>query len=97
MKRNEKIAKLKAEISILEKYVEAYKKAVSDLKYAEELLFDIGEFVKVTETCKRGCCIEYETEGIVSGVETNGLYIISLRDGTTKNYVSGYDMKRIKI
>lgn len=69
-------------------------KAESELNEARRS-YDMGERVRVTETCRRGCCVENEYEGSVTGRTQNGCYVVTADDGHVYEYVSTYDMKRL--
>ena len=58
--------------------------------------FGDGERVRVTKTCKRGCCVEHEFEGTIEGTTPNGCYNVRCDDdGTLQTYIWSGDMKRI--
>lgn len=71
-----------------------YEAAQSELR-AAEASYDKGERVRVTETCRRGCCVEHEYEGEIVGGNTNGTWNIRATDGHLYEYVSKFDMKRL--
>lgn len=60
-----------------EKAIAPYQKklevAQNELNSAERS-FDKGERVKVTQTCKRGCCVEVCFVGEIVGPTPNGLW-----------------------
>jgi hypothetical protein len=51
--------------------------------------------VRVTETCKRGCCVEHEYEGVVVGGKPNGTWCVKSDENHVYEYVSKFDMKRL--
>lgn len=58
--------------------------------------YDLDEHVKVTETCRRGCCVELEYTGTVIEENSNGSYKIKRDgDGHVFECASTYDMKRL--
>lgn len=87
-----KIAGIKLVLGPLEKHLEDAK---HELRRAEKS-FDKGERVHVTETCKRGCCVENEYDGTVTGETKNGMWNIKADSGHLYEYVYEGDMKRLK-
>lgn len=58
--------------------------------------YDIGEKVILEQTCKRGCCVEFEGEGIIVAKTDNRCYNIKMnKDGVIHTYCSEFDMKRV--
>ena len=98
MNRAERIAAAQAKVEQIEPGYQSwrnkYEAAQSELR-AAEASYDVGERVRVTETCKRGCCVEHEYEGAIAGSEPNGTWQVRATDGHLYRYVSKYDMKRL--
>lgn len=94
--REERIKIAKEKLKKLEPAKEAYENAKSELRRAENS-FDIGERVKYTETCRRGCCIEKISIGIIKSFDNKyGRYTIKLNDeSTTINNIYVSDLERI--
>ena len=67
--------------------------AERELKAASCAFYE-GERVKVTETCRRGCCVESEFIGIVVGATWNGGYIVKTCDDKLRSAWDG-DMTRV--
>lgn len=77
-------------------YVKKLEDAKVDLKCALAL-YDVGERVRVEETCRRGCCLEFSEEGTV--VErTKGQYRyeykVQFNNGSVRPFTDT-DMKRV--
>ena len=69
-----------------------YNKTKFELEQAKKS-FEIGEKVKIVETCKRGCCVENSYEGIIVGI-TDTRYKVQSEKHLYNN-VYGGDMERI--
>lgn len=98
MNRAERIEAAKAHVEKIEPHYQSwrnkYEAAQSELR-AAEASYDVGERVRVTETCKRGCCVEHQYEGVVVGSKPNGTWCVKSDDGHVYEYVSKFDMKRL--
>lgn len=97
VKRAQRIQEAKVKLRELEPQWKHWKKLYEDAQsdlHAAERSYDIGERVQVTETCKRGCCVEHQYEGNVSAKTHNGMYCVKSTDGHVYEYVYDGDMKR---
>lgn len=98
MNRHQRIEKAQAKLRELEPQWKRLKKQYEDAQselHRAEASYDVGERVRVTETCRRGCCVENEYTGTVKGTQPNGSYIIQGDDGHKYEWASSYDMKRL--
>lgn len=96
-KRAEMMQSAKEKLEAIRPRYEAAKKEYEEATrelVAAEASFDVGEKVKVEETCYRGCCVETEYFGTIQAKEDNGSYSV-LSDGYLHRYVSGFDMRRV--
>jgi hypothetical protein len=98
---------LEKELVVAKKaYEKAYEKIKPLAAYVEKIEFslrearegyDIGEKVSIEETCRRGCCTEFEATGKIVG-KKGGLYTVCyLWNGLseTRDVYSG-DLNRIR-
>lgn len=96
--RADRIAKAKRHLDAV---TPAYKAAQKVFENAERALnkaegsFDVGERVHVEETCRRGCCVEFEGDGTIAGEETNGTWSVKLSSGSLHRHVYSGDIKRL--
>jgi len=96
--REQRIAEAKAKVDEIEERMKPMKDELQQAKfdlYAAETSFDVGERVRVSETCNRGCCVERLYTGTVTGRCENGSNIIMSDSGGEFKYVSHHDMKRL--
>lgn len=70
-----------------------HREADIELQAAKNAFYE-GERVKVTETCRRGCCVEYEYIGLIVGAAWNGRYIVRTCDDKL-HFASHTDMEII--
>lgn len=42
--------------------------------------FDVGEEARLIETCQRGCCVEFDEVGVITGRMPNGSYRMKFKD-----------------
>lgn len=98
LSRAQRIADAQASLDRLAPEYKALQKRWNEahlaLRRAEEG-YDSGERVAVIETCRRGCCVEADYEGVVVGEQDNGTWIVRDFAGTTHPRVSHLDMTRI--
>jgi hypothetical protein len=96
--RTERIAAAQALLDAMgpehDRIVAARKEAARALQATEDS-YDIGERVRVVQTCRRGCCIESDFRGAVEGMTDNGQYNVRDGAGHLWTYVYGGDMKRV--
>lgn len=55
----------------------------------------LSQRVKVTKTCNRGCCVEWEYEGTIMGINDNSTFRVMTDDGRVDPYVSRHDTKNL--
>lgn len=67
----------------------AYERAKHALQCAEES-FDVGERVKVTHLCRRGCCIEWEFTGSIEAVDQHS-YLVRRDHGSLKSRRTSFE------
>jgi hypothetical protein len=93
VKRAERIEKAKAVLAELEP---KYNEARYELVRAERS-FDPGERVRVTETCRRGCCIENSFVGVVvkQSEHSSAYYVVKSDSGKVDDSVYESDMVRL--
>lgn len=96
--RADRIASAQARVDELEPlYTRSkaeYDDAIVDLNRAKAS-YDIGERVHVCNTCRRGCCIEWEYDGVIEAEGSHGRsYAVRRDDGGLSEHVSIYDMTR---
>lgn len=96
--RKQRIADAERKVTGLKLVIDPLRKQLDDaeteLNRAKES-YDKGERVNVTETCKRGCCIENDYNGVVVDTEKNDTYRVKGDDGHEYRYVYSGDMKRL--
>lgn len=97
MNRSDRIAVAKARVAELEpdylRVRNEYEDAVGAVKRAEAS-FDVGERVHVEKTCRRGCCVELEYDGVVESADTLTYSVRRDADGWLFENVWHNDMKR---
>lgn len=99
MTRDKRIQKAKLLLKGAEEAIAPFQKklqtAQDELNSAERS-FDEGERVSVTETCRRGCCVENEYVGVIVGPTPNGLWNVKDDEsGHIYQYVYEGDIKRL--
>lgn len=95
--RSERIADAEFRLAGIKLVIDPLLKQLNDAEVElnrAKTSYDIGEAVRVTKTCRRGCCTELEFEGSVVA-ENNGTYSIKATSGHVHEFVSTYDMKRL--
>jgi hypothetical protein len=97
--RTQKIQRAKLLLKTAQKAIAPYQKKL-DAAEAElhraEVSFDKGERVRVTQTCKRGCCVECEFNGVIVGPTPNGMWNVKAdNSGHIHEYIYEGDMKRL--
>lgn len=98
MNREQKIILAKQKLNNIEAKLKTFEKeyliAKSELVLSENS-FDIDEEVRVTLFCQRGCCIENQFEGKITGTCDNGSYNVKSTTGIVWTYIWSGDMARI--
>lgn len=99
LNREQRIKRAKLLLKKAQKDIAPYQKKLDTAErelWQAEASFDQDELVKVTETCKRGCCVEFEFTGTIVGPTNNGAWNVKNREtGHVHGYISGSDMKRL--
>ena len=88
--REQKIKRAKLLLKRAQEAIAPYQKrldAAEDELHSAERSFDKGERVRVTQTCKRGCCVELEFTGTIVGPTPNGLW--NVKDDKS-DHIFGY-------
>lgn len=95
--RADRIGQARSRLAALEPEYERitleYENAKAALKFAESS-YDIGERVRVTRLCRRGCCVEWETTGVVERIN-EWRHSVRQDNGYLRENVSRYDMERL--
>ena len=86
-----KVMGIKLVLEPLQKQLDAAEHELRDAKRS----YDVGERVQVTETCRRGCCVENEYKGTVVGRTKNGMWNVKSDDGHLYECVYDGNMKRL--
>lgn len=99
LNREKRILRAKLLLTKAQKDIEPYQKKLDAAQtelWSAEKSFDEGERVRVTETCKRGCCVECEFTGTIVGLTPNGRWdVMSDKSGQIYGSVYEGDIKRL--
>lgn len=99
LNREQKIQRAKLILKKIKEQIAPYQKKLEAAEaelWAAEKSFDQGERVRVTETCKRGCCVECEFTGTIVGLTPNGRWdVMSDKSGQIYGSVYEGDIKRL--
>lgn len=91
--RADRIAAAQAKMDKLKAGYHAFLDAESEFKMAQAS-YDLGERVRVTETCRRGCCVELEYDGVITD-RNSSYYTVKSDKGVTYPHVYIGNMKRL--